>query len=85
MKVILRPRNFEYTLKRFFFRDQSVLVSCMVARKMVYTFVLTIVALMHCGGSCALFGAVGLIMGHNGTTANSALGGIYRSNRLSLA
>jgi len=41
-------------------------------------------ALIHCGCSRALFGAVGFIMGHNGTTANSALGGIYRSNRVSL-
>jgi hypothetical protein len=32
----------------------------------------------------ALFGAVGLKMGHNGTTANSALGGIHGSNRLPL-
>jgi hypothetical protein len=52
---------------------------------MVCIYVLTIVALMYCGCSRALFGAVGLIMGHNGTTANSAVGGIYRSNRLSLA
>lgn len=36
------------------------------------------------GGSRALFGAVGFIMGHNGTTANSAVGGIYRSNKRSL-
>jgi len=34
------------------------------------------------GCSCALFVSVGFIMGYNGTTANSALGGIYRSNRL---
>ena len=32
----------------------------------------------------ALFGAVGLKIGHNGTTGNSALGGIYSSNRLPL-
>ena len=68
-----------------YFRDESLLVSFMVLRKMVFTYVLTIVALMPSGSWRALFGAVGLIMGHNGTTANSALGGLYRSNRLSLA
>ena len=36
------------------------------------------------GCSHALFGAVGLKIGHNGMTGNSALGGIYSSYRLPL-
>jgi hypothetical protein len=36
------------------------------------------------GCSRALFGAVWFIIGHNGTTENSALGGIYGSNRVPL-
>jgi len=36
------------------------------------------------GCSRAVFGAVGFIFGYNVTTANSAVGGIYGSNRRSL-
>ena len=61
-----------------------MLLLCVVVWKMVCTCVLTIMALIRYGCSRAVFGAVGFIMGHNETTANSALGGIYRSNWLSL-
>jgi hypothetical protein len=62
--------------EKIFFGDESALVSCMVLWKMVCTD----------NSRClrALFGAVGLKMGHNGTTENSALGGIYSNNRLPL-
>ena len=67
-----------------FFRDQSVLVSFIVLWKVVCNFVLTIVSLIHCDCLRALFGGVGYIMRYNGTTENSRVEGIYRSNRLPL-
>jgi hypothetical protein len=70
--------------EKHYFRDQSVVVSCMVVGKLLCTCILTIVALMHLGCSRALFGAVGFIMGPNGTIGNSVLNEIYRCNRLQL-